>query len=185
MVFVKKRGLYGSLFIIALVCFIAANWVFPYSYFSLKKEITYKADSSLVQNYNQDVDNLKENMDSTVNENLTKDNTSYILDMVVQDWLIKNNSKIAYKDLDSILIEVRKGRVQLIDLAFNKNYSQEAELYLKTSIAQCLALEESLIQLMNSKQLTRAALNRQIHNLHIDFSNFTDNFNLFINEESM
>ena len=167
--------------LLLLICFFIVNTVYPYSFFSFGKVITYNADNSIVQDYNKVLSNLKMHFETNNNKDLNK--TEYILDMFKQKWLVSENEvKIRYHDLDKMLNEVKKSRDILIEYALLGNYSEIEKDFLKKSIEQCFFVEENIYQLKNSKHYTRAAIKRQLHNLHINFANILDSYSTFFYE---
>ena len=98
--------------------------------------------------------------------------------MYEQNWLISEKPiKMEYQDLDNILIEVKETRRILMDLAFKETYSEFTKDYLKYTIENCFAIEESITELKNSQTHLRKTLNLQYSNLQRDF---ISNFGIFV-----
>lgn len=176
--FVEKGA--KKIFILLIIAFglfvMGGTWFYPYSSISIKKSISFNADNIVVKEYLKDLNEFKKNynMNRQNKDDITTDRTQYILQMYEQNWLISERPvKMEYQDLDTILIEVKETRRNLMDLAFKENYSEFTKDYLKYTIENCLAIEESIMELKNSQTHSRKTLNIQYRNLQNDFrSNF-------------
>lgn len=178
-----------KIFILLIIAFglfvIGGTWFYPYSSFSIKKSISFNADNIVVKDYLKDLNDFKKiyNMNKQNKDDITNDRTQYILQMYEQNWLIsKKPVRMEYQDLDTILIEVKETRRNLMDLAFKETYSEFTKSYLKYTIEDCLEIEESIMKLKTSQTHSRKTLNLQYRNLQNDFKSNLDIFVSFYRE---
>lgn len=178
-----------KIFILSIIIYglsvIGGTWFYPYSSFSITKAISYNAGNIEVKEYRKDLNNFKKIYDNNrkSKDDLTIDRTQYILQMYEQEWLLnKGPVKMQYEDLDLILIDTKNARENLMDLVFREDYSIYTKDYLRFTIEHCLAIEESIQRLKNSKAHSRKTLNRQYSNLQEDFRSNFDNFVSFYME---
>lgn len=105
---------------------------YPYSFFSAQKTISYNSDDTVIQKYLNDLITFGKVNKENAQDDLLKTRTTYVLQMYEQNWLTSEKAiKIHYRDLDTILTEVKNTRYLLLELAFLEGYSQEGKEYLK------------------------------------------------------
>ncbi|MDP4549524.1 hypothetical protein Q9251_01355 [Alkalihalobacillus macyae] len=168
----KFNGLtLGGIGFIVLL-YVSMSWIYPYAGYSLNKSITYDADSYLVEDYVQQLNDLTNNYETVSNDDLTHDQLQYLLQMYEQGWMMSDEPvKMNQDDIDQIAFEVKEARNLLLSLAFEETYLPNAKMELKHAIENNLAIEESVYELRDSQSHSRETLQTQYHNLHGMFEN--------------
>lgn len=166
---------------ILILLFIGVNWQYSFSVFSLKKSISYDADNIVVRQYEQDLNAFKEFYEVQSEENdVTTNWTQYILELYEMPLLVeKGPIIIKYKDLDTMLFEVKAVRSTIIDLAFREDYDAETREYLRVVLLSCIGIEESIERLKDSTFHSKKTLKRQFHNLRVELMSNFDHFSTF------
>jgi len=155
-----------------LVFALGIAWLlYPYSFLSVQKAVSFTSDEFVVQAYNEDLNDFRRIHEENNREDFVNYRTEWIIQMYDQGWLtIEEDTKIHYQELDVMLNEVKNARYFMLELAFLEGYSQEAKEYLKLNIQQCIAIEEAIVELKNARFSSRTALNRQFKNLQSAFT---------------
>ncbi len=170
----KRSGITLSLGGIGLIVllYVSMSWIYPYARYSLNKSITYDADSYLVEDYVQQLNDLTNNYETLSSIDPTHDQLQYLLPMYNQEWLISEEPiKMNEENIDQMAFEVKEARNLLLSLAFEEIYLPNAKAQLKSSIEDSLAIEESIYELRDSESHSRETLQTQYHNLHGMFEN--------------
>jgi len=164
--------------IILLLCTLGGAWLlYPYSFLSVQKMVSFTSDELVVQEYNENLNDFRGIHEENAREDLVNYRTESILQMYNQNWLTNEETvQIHYQDIDTMLNEVKNARSFLLELAFLEGYSQAAKEYLKLNIQQCIAIEEAIIALKNSTFSSKTALNLQLKNLQGAFEITLDTY---------
>lgn len=174
---IKKRTFLLSIIGLLLLGLLIITWLYPYSSISFIKSVSYDADNVIVEEYVEDLNEFKK---TNPNPNFLEN----VLPMYEQDWLItKKPIKIRYNDLDKILLKVEQAKNTLVEFSNQGDYSRYAEDFLKTNIDNCIAIEEEIKSIKESKKHSKKTLRRQFHNLQVSFiNNFRISFLSFYEE---
>ncbi len=162
---------------VCVVFILIMTWFYSYSNFSMYKSYTYKPDPVMVDGYVQDLEKFKQLFEKDL-KNSAADKymdpvlniTRYILPLFEQEWLTsKEPAKMKKNDLDDFLFKVKRVRESLLNLMAREAYSKEQKQYLVDSIESLLYLEETIFNMKMATGNARKTLQRQFHNLHVDF----------------
>jgi hypothetical protein len=162
--------------IVSLLCFIITfllfvTWFYPYSFFSVYKTYSFKADPVVIKRYVKEIDTFKNGDVKNSKDNLTKNYTQqYILQMYEQDWLThEKRSKMNIFELNAILQTVRETKDDLLQLMTLVDYSKEEKQYLVDCIKDLSSLENEFTTIELNKNLTRSKVNTEFNNLSNSF----------------
>lgn len=159
-----------SILSILLCAYLGMAWVYPYSFFSIQKDVSFHSDEMVVQTYNHELHEFRKIHEGNSRKDLVNERTDYIIQLYEQNWLTsEKNVTIYHYDLDTMLNQVKNTRYWLLELAFVDGYTQEAKEYLKLNIEQCMALEAKIMAMQNATFDSKTELNKQLKNLQNQF----------------
>ncbi|PGS56556.1 hypothetical protein [Bacillus sp. AFS041924] len=144
------------------ILFLGITWFYPYSFFSLKKSVTYEPYGVAVKDYKKMVNEVKQ----TVEPN---DPIQPILNLYEQNWLMsEKNVSMTVEDIDEMLKKVKEARSSLIqlDLGTISPYEVEDRNIL---LGNCDSFKKHMENIKKHKTHTRMKINREYHNLMAGF----------------
>lgn len=151
--------------LIAVFCLAAVTWLFPFSFFSVYKSVTFKSDPIFIEDYQNEIEQFKKVHDRE-DRNKIKAHTNYLLDeLYSSDLAIAKNVKVNRKNLDDALTTVRNMQTTLIRFSFDEELSEESREYLELSIYDSLHLQDDIRKIKGPNFYTRFELDKLIGNL--------------------
>ncbi|MFJ7935575.1 hypothetical protein [Sporosarcina sp. NPDC096371] len=175
----KKR----TLGLTVLICLFLMTLIFPYSFFSMYKPITFnKADTNYLKDYRNELKVLRNVNDQNESSGRVEYYTDFILNTYEMDLMTADSVKVSKSDLNGMLNSIRSLRDLLLIMVFKEELSSESKKYLEQSLGWCLRVEENIVRIKSFPYYTRFQLVTIIENIQNDFQMSFDMYTHFYEE---
>ncbi|MEH7351361.1 hypothetical protein [Gottfriedia acidiceleris] len=145
-----------------LMFFLGVTWLYPYSFFSINKTVTFEPYLNGVKHYRKDIQVIKNTYQSN-------DQIQPIFAMYEQKWLIREKkTQLKYDDIDMILKKVKLGRESLTQLdleSIQPNEKEDKDILIR----ECLTFEKDIKEIKNSRNYSRMKIIKQYSDLNAGF----------------
>lgn len=151
--------------LIVVLCLVAIKWIFPFSFLSVYKSVTFKQDLVYIKNYQNELQEFKKDHEQIEVWDRIRAHTEYVLDFYEMDLMAAEKVKITKRDLNEMLDQVKNIRNTLIHISFSEELSEESRMYLEQSIYECFFIEDSIREMLKPNMYTWFQVKTLIGNL--------------------
>ncbi|WP_042221268.1 hypothetical protein [Oceanobacillus manasiensis] len=174
---IKRLSIILAIFFLSI---IIITWSFPYASLSFEKAYTLKKDPLVVEQYVEMLDEWKRMLDENEEQTKTYVTALEVFEMFEQSIVgDKAQWRVTKDTLEDLLFHVVSYRDMLLTLVFSESYDEETKMYLKEAVDAALALEDDIVSIQQSKDLTRKDLGIRLGNLHGEIGKNLDRFMTF------
>lgn len=161
----------STVIIIILIAIPLITWFYPYSLLSVHKSYSFKPDPIVVREYISELDKFKNDEVKDSKNNLTKKYTQqFILQTYEQDWLTQD--KITHMnrfELEKMTQKIEEAKQDLLLLIIQMDYSKDARQSLVDCFENLSSLEDAINSIRTDRNLSRAVVKNEYHNLYQSF----------------
>ncbi|WP_370294715.1 hypothetical protein [Rossellomorea marisflavi] len=148
-----------------ILLYILFVWFFPFSYFSVYKNIAIKPDPVSSEEYRKD---LKKVTSDDKNENATK---KAVIDRHVEflsqkKFTSSEKLNVNKNDLVDLRMSVNRNKMHLIELLFDANLSDSEKEFLTNLVEDDEKIESEIDSIMETPFYTRSELRNSIKGIH-------------------
>lgn len=177
-----KLGKKRTLGLIVIISLVLMTLIFPYSFFSVYKPISFKADTIFLKDYRNELNEFRNVNEQNESSGRVEYYTDFILNTYEMDLMTADRVNVSKRDLNEMLDSIRSLRNLLLIMVFKEELSAESKKYLDQSLRWCLLIEENIVRIKSFPYYTRFQLITLFKNLQNDVQMSFDMYTHFYEE---